>query len=380
MTRFFALFILAAATASPALAADPKDRDGDGWSVDAGDCNDDDPRMNPGLAEVCDGLDNDCDDAKDQDDPDTDTDGDHVSICDPDPDCDDTNEAINPFAVEVCDGIDNDCASGVDEDFDQDGDGFTQCGKDGEAGTEDDDCHDGNPGVYPEAIELCDGGDNDCDGEVEGESDGDGDGVRVCDGDCDDGERDVYPFAPELCDDLDNDCDPDTIPAEKDADGDGFSICDGDCDDDDKTVNPDALQVEQDGIDQDCDGPDAYWCYEDLDGDLAGTDAVAIGEFDCPDGTVKVSGDCDDEDPAINPDAAEICDGIDNDCDGSKDSIECVESGEYEELPEPGTRRSMRAVAGFGMAPPPSCSVASGPAHSLWFLILAAAVRGRRRR
>ena len=37
------------------------DDDGDGWSVDCGDCNDDDPTVNPDVIDICDGIDNDCD-------------------------------------------------------------------------------------------------------------------------------------------------------------------------------------------------------------------------------------------------------------------------------------------------------------------------------
>lgn len=47
------------------------DNDGDGWSVDCGDCNDDESTVNPGVIEVCDdGIDNDCDELIDLDDPD----------------------------------------------------------------------------------------------------------------------------------------------------------------------------------------------------------------------------------------------------------------------------------------------------------------------
>ena len=105
------------------------DYDGDGVSIADGDCDDGDPAIAPGLDEVCDGKDNDCDGAFDEDAvdareyfPDTDYDGygdesASVVACERSPgftadagDCDDTDELVNPGEEEVCnDGRDNDC-------------------------------------------------------------------------------------------------------------------------------------------------------------------------------------------------------------------------------------------------------------------------------
>ncbi len=73
------------------------------------------------------------------------------------------------------------------------------------------DCDDDDGAVNPNAEELCNGVDDDCDGErLEGEDDQDGDLVLGCEGDCDDEDEDVHPGAEELCtDDIDNDCDGD---------------------------------------------------------------------------------------------------------------------------------------------------------------------------
>jgi len=98
---------------------------------------------------------------------------------------------------------------------DTDGDGYigTLCGGD--------DCDDANPDTHPDAEELCDGLDNNCNGTLHGaELDEDGDGVLACAGDCDDTEPMVAPGLEEICGDgLDNDCDQGDQPCPSDDDG-----------------------------------------------------------------------------------------------------------------------------------------------------------------
>jgi hypothetical protein len=123
-------------------------------------------------------------------------------------DCDDFDPAINPNAAEVCDGRDNECNAVVDDGFDLDGDGFPTCRTARGAA----DCDDSSAEINPGATEVCDGRDNNCDGMVDEAFDADRDGFSGCDpnpanADCDDNDPAVHPGAPELCDAIDNNCD-----------------------------------------------------------------------------------------------------------------------------------------------------------------------------
>ncbi|MES2641932.1 MAG: MopE-related protein [Myxococcota bacterium] len=310
------------------------DADRDGYPAEE-DCDDEAGRVNPGEAETpYDGVDNDCDEAT----PDDDLDGDGALAGD---DCDDADAEVGPDATETpYDGVDNDCDAATTDD-DVDGDGF---------GT-DADCDDTDGAVNPDAAEVCDGLDQDCDGAIDesagetwyadADEDGFGDpgastvactpptGMVANGGDCDDTTTLAFPGNPEVCDEVDNNCDGTvdegvTTTWYVDADGDGFGVdsateaaCDlptgyaatpDDCDDGDGAVSPVADEV-CNTVDDDCDGTvdeddavDAETWFADLDGDGYGDPEVSTQACVAPDGYVADDQDCDDLDGTRNPD------------------------------------------------------------------------------
>jgi hypothetical protein len=170
------------------------DADGDGYTTEDGDCDDSNDAVSPGTEEICDGIDNNCNDWIDEDVTETfyaDSDGDGygdegstVVACDsPDgyvsvgDDCDDTAAAAFPGNAESCDGVDNNCDGEADEGLtetfyaDSDGDGYgdgddTMVSCTPLSGYVEDtgDCDDTAPTIFPGAAEVCDGLDNNCDG------------------------------------------------------------------------------------------------------------------------------------------------------------------------------------------------------------------------
>ena len=231
---------------------------------------------------------------------DSDTDGDGYSSEDfGGDDCDDSDASIHPGATETCDSVDNDCDGDVDEDD----------ASDAETWYADDD-DDG----YGDADET----DTACDAPS---------GYVDDDTDCDDDDEDTFPGA------APNDSSTDCM---TDADGDdyGDSSASGDvtagtdCDDDDSSVNPGATEGVADGVDSDCD--DIEHCYTDDDGDGYGSsDITESSDLDCTDsGEADDSDDCDDDDASVYDGAPEICDGLDNSCDGALANSENDDDGD----------------------------------------------------
>ncbi len=238
------------------------------------------------------------------------------------------------------------------------------------------DCNDADATINTEAVESCNGSDDDCDGltddaddEVDGtatfylDSDGDGFGDPAVTADacvaptdhvgtaldCDDKNDAINPGSEEICDNgVDNDCDSliddaDAVTGQTtwfgDDDEDGYGEASrtvskcvappkfaelvGDCDDGDALVNPGAVEVcDADDTDEDCNGAaddaDAVGArefYVDADGDAHGVSADPQTACDLPTGFALVDDDCDDADGNTYPLANEICDGLDNDCD-----------------------------------------------------------------
>jgi len=407
-----------------------EDSDSDGWGIGAGkclchgqgditarkvgDCDDQDPGRNPGLDEMCmDHKDNDCDGETDE--PwcvgcktyyrDMDQDGYGVSedkqclgtaeypyTAVVGGDCDDGNANVKPGAFEICNDLDDNCDGATDPIGtqgcqllypDADGDGYgalnqpavCYCKPTGVyRATVSGDCLDSDASVNPQAVEVCDGKDNNCNGQVdEGvlqtyfkDADADGYGVAgdsraLCapqapytalqSGDCDDADPERFPANPEVCDGKDNNCNGQvdegvlvTFYQDNDGDGYGSSVfvqaCtapvgyvakSGDCNDYNRDINPGASEVCND-IDDNCNGQideglPTQKIYKDNDGDgFAAANAASQDKCNVPvgwtvakdaDGDGIPDWDCDDTDNTSYPGARELCnDQKDNDCNG----------------------------------------------------------------
>jgi hypothetical protein len=104
-----------------------------------------------------------------------------------------------------------------------------------------------------------------------------------------------------------------------------------DCDDNDPWLNPDGEEV-CNNIDDDCNGTiddnasDATTYYADTDGDGFGSALNSVAECSQPSGYLEDATDCDDTAADAYPGGAEVCDGLDNDCNGTTDDDDAADA------------------------------------------------------
>ncbi|MBX7110015.1 MAG: T9SS type A sorting domain-containing protein [Chitinophagales bacterium] len=308
------------------------------------DCNDANAAIRPDAAEICNaGIDDNCNGFADDADPavtgqtayytDNDLDnygtGTALFACIPpagtalqDNDCDDNIASVHPGAAEICNaGIDDNCNGFADDadpavtgqtsyytdnDLDSYGTGAALFACIQPAGTalQDNDCDDNNTSIHPGAVEICDAGiDDNCNGLAD---DADpavtGQTSYYTDNDLDSYGTGTALFA----------C---IQPA-------GTALQDNDCDDNNTSIHPGAVEICDAGIDDNCNG-----LADDADPEIIGqgtyftdndqdTYGAGIGITAClqPAFTSVSSGDCNDNNAAVNPGVYDQCNGIDDNC------------------------------------------------------------------
>ena len=293
-------------------------------------------------------------------------------------DCNDNNASVNPFSNEVCNNADDNCNGLIDEGvlntyyFDNDNDTYGNsaittlaCAMPIGYVSNGNDCNDNQASVNPATSELCNLIDDNCNNQTdEGVqqlffTDADADtygnslstflactapiGYVTNNLDCNDNNQNIYPAATEICNNLDDNCnglaDEGTqvlFYEDQDADGFGgtspttlacsapigYSVNSNDCNDSNSNINPGATEL-CNLIDENCntlvDEGVLVIFYLDSDGDSFGASTVSIQACSQPVGYSSNSLDCNDSNAGIQPAASEICNLIDENCNGQID-------------------------------------------------------------
>lgn len=367
-----------------------------GYVSNGNDCNDNLANINPATAELCNLLDDNCNNQTDEGvqqlfyaDADTDTFGNvnsTILACSPpngyvtnNLDCNDNNPNIYPASTEICNNLDDNCNSLIDEGLlfqtyyaDLDGDGAgtllntaIACSQPNGYVSNPSDCNDSNPTIYPSASETCNGADDNCNTTIdEGvqnvyyvDADNDFFGnaafpILACtnpfgyvsnNSDCNDNNNFVYPNANELCNGIDDDCDSFIDEGVQtayyaDADNDGFGnalssifacappagyvINATDCNDNNGSIRPGVVEL-CNNIDDNCntlvDEGVLNTFYLDSDSDGFGDLNTTTSGCIAPAGYVSNFNDCNDNSSTIFPGAVEVCNQIDENCNGAVD-------------------------------------------------------------
>jgi hypothetical protein len=223
-----------------------------------------------------------------------DDDGDGYTV--EDGDCNDTDSSVYPGATEICDNVDNDCDEAVDDGFDADGDRIADCTDNCPATP--------NPGQEDTDQDTvgddCDGCPNDTNKTQPGlcgcgvaDTDSDNDGTLDCNDSC---PNDPNKTVPSICG---------CGVADTDSDSDGTPDCDDNCPNDPNKTEPGVCGCGAPDTDTDADGtPDCN------DGCPSDPDKVAPGACGCGSADTDTDGDiivnCVDNCPTVaNPDQAD---------------------------------------------------------------------------